>query len=49
MLEQEMKFSVRELHVKILKAKPSRKRKRGSSHEVVTKKIGAKTIQERVV
>lgn len=46
--EQKTKFSRQELHVKLSKVRPSRKRKRSNSYEVVNEKVGAKAIEERM-
>lgn len=43
-----MKFSVNELHVRISKVKPSRKRKRSTSREVVIVKTRAEAIQDKM-
>lgn len=48
MLEQKKKFSSKELHVGLSKVKPSKKRKKSTSHEVVVKKTRTETTKERV-
>lgn len=43
-----MKFSRKELHVEPSKVCSSKKRKRSSSHEVATKKVGVEVMEERM-
>lgn len=46
MFEQKIKISRKELHVRILKVRPPKKRKRGSNHEIATEKARAKAMEE---
>lgn len=48
MLEKKMKFLVEELHAIMTKAKQLRKKKRSTSHKVVTMDIRDKMVKERM-